>query len=302
MNYPYNTGPNGPGECCGFFAPSFDLVNSYRTDAQGLPYLDNSYRDPANELNDDQGIKSDEEFDADYDKAVDPRLDLTIGRRYVQFLDWMPHPGFDWIRDQSYAGPFTQKKYSYRKSDKGKYQDGSSWTPGYHSINFMIIRFSDVLLMAAEAEIEGGGDLGLAVDYINMVRERAQTSTRIKGKVTGYNLKDGKINYKDPIMDLDEDAAKYNIGLYGALNTTDARAALRFERKLELALEGQRMYDLVRWGIAEQEINDYLDYDGGKLPTNLGGATYTATDQFLPIPQRQIDLQGADVLKQNKGY
>jgi hypothetical protein len=86
------------------------------------------------------------------------------------------------------------------------------------------------------------------------------------------------------------------------LNTTDARAALRFERKLELALEGQRMYDLVRWGIAEQEINDYLDYDGGKLPTNLGGATYTATDQFLPIPQRQIDLQGADVLKQNKGY
>ncbi|SKC52712.1 RagB/SusD family nutrient uptake outer membrane protein [Ohtaekwangia koreensis] len=302
MNYPYNTGPNGPGECCGFFAPSFDLVNSYRTDDSGLPLLDNSYRDPSNELADDQGIKSDEEFTADYTKDVDPRLDLTIGRRYVQFLDWMPHPGFDWIRDQSYAGPFTQKKYSYRKSDKGKYQDGSSWTPGYHSINFMIIRFSDVLLMAAEAEIEGGGDLALAVDYINMVRDRAQTSTRVKGRVTGFGTTDGKTDYKKPIMDLDEDAASYNIGTYGALSLAEARAAVRFERKLELALEGQRFYDLIRWGIAVDELNDYLDYDGGKLTNNLGGAAFSATDQFLPIPQRQIDLQGSDVLKQNKGY
>jgi hypothetical protein len=302
MNYPYNTGPNGPGECCGFFAPSFDLVNSYRTDDSGLPLLDNSYRDPSNELADDQGIKSDEEFTADYTKDVDPRLDLTIGRRYVQFLDWMPHPGFDWIRDQSYAGPFTQKKYSYRKSDKGKYQDGSSWTPGYHSINFMIIRFSDVLLMAAEAEIEGGGDLGLAVDYINMVRERAQTSTRVKGRVTGFGTTEGKTDYKKPIMDLDEDAASYNIGTYGALSLAEARAAVRFERKLELALEGQRFYDLIRWGVAVDELNDYLDYDGGKLTNNLGGAAFSATDQFLPIPQRQIDLQGSDVLKQNKGY
>ncbi len=302
MNYPYNTGPNGPGECCGFFAPSFDLVNSYRTDDSGLPLLDNSYRDPSNELADDQGIKSDEEFTADYTKDVDPRLDLTIGRRYVQFLDWMPHPGFDWIRDQSYAGPFTQKKYSYRKSDKGKYQDGSSWTPGYHSINFMIIRFSDVLLMAAEAEIEGGGDLGLAVDYINMVRERAQNSTRVKGRVTGFETTDGKTDYKKPIMNLNQDAASYNIGTYGALSLAEARAAVRFERKLELALEGQRFYDLIRWGVAVDELNDYLDYDGGKLTNNLGGAAFSATDQFLPIPQRQIDLQGSDVLKQNKGY
>lgn len=303
MNYPYNTGPTGPGECCGFFAPSFDLINSYRTSALGLPLLDNSYRDPAEELGDDQGIKSNEEFMPDYTHDVDPRLDLTIGRRYVQFLDWMPHPGFDWIRDQSYAGPYTQKKYSYRKSDKGKYQDGSSWTPGYHAINFMILRFSDVLLMAAEAEIESGGDLNVAMGYINQVRQRAANSTYIKGRVTGFEITDGKTDYKKPILDMDEDAADYNIGLYIAFaNQAEARAALRFERKLELALEGQRFYDLIRWGIAEQELNDYLDYDGAKLPTNLGGATYTPTDQFLPIPQRQIDLQGADVLKQNKGY
>lgn len=303
MNYPYNTGPTGPGECCGFFAPSFDLVNSYRTNALGLPLVDNSYRDAAEELDDDQGIKSSEEFNADYVKDVDPRLDLTIGRRYVQFLDWMPHPGFDWIRDQSYAGPFTQKKYSYRKSDKGKYQDGSSWTPGYHAINFMILRYSDVLLMAAEAEIESGGDLGVAMGYINEVRQRAANSTFVKGRVTGFGTTEGKTDYKKPELDFDQDAADYNIGLYTVFATqADARAALRFERKLELALEGQRFYDLIRWGIAETEINAYLDYDGGKLPTNLGGATYAATDQFLPIPQRQIDLQGSDVLKQNKGY
>jgi tetratricopeptide (TPR) repeat protein len=56
MNYPYNTGPNGPGECCGFYAPSFELVNSYRTNAQGLPLLDKTYRTPAEELKTDQGV------------------------------------------------------------------------------------------------------------------------------------------------------------------------------------------------------------------------------------------------------
>lgn len=297
MNYPYNTGPDGPGECCGFYAPSFELINSYRTDANGLPYLDGSYKESL-ELVNDQGIASNQEFTPDQGN-LDPRLDLTIGRRYIQFLDWMPHPGADWIRDQSYAGPYTQKKYSYRKSDRGVYQDGSSWTPGYHAINFMIIRYADVLLMAAEAEIEAGS-ISKAIEYINQVRTRAANpSSFVKGKLTGFTNGD----FKEPILDFSKDAANYVIGNYPTtLSKSEATAALRFERKLELALEGQRFFDLVRWGVDVEEVNEYLTYESKKLPTNLSGATYTATDAYLPIPQRQIDLQGADVLDQNDGY
>lgn len=284
MNYPYNTGPNGPGECCGFYAPSFDMVNSYRTNALGLPLLDESYRTPAEELKSDQGVLSKDAFTPDT-KSVDPRLDHSIGRRGIPFLDWGPHPGYDWIRDQSFAGPFTQKKFSYQKAEKGKYQDGSSWTPGYQAINFMYIRYADVLLMAAEAEVEVGS-LSVALEYVNQIRRRAGNSP------------------------LEGSTATYVVSPYLVFPDKDfAREAVRFERKLELALEGHRFFDLVRWGIAEREINEYLAYDGAKLTTNLGGAKFQANkSEYLPIPQRQIDLQGAmptgdsKVLTQNPGY
>ncbi|MBT1700668.1 RagB/SusD family nutrient uptake outer membrane protein [Fulvivirgaceae bacterium PWU4] len=299
MNYPYNTGPSGPGECCGFFAPSFDLVDSYRTNG-GLPYLNNEWRsNAALRLVTDQGIQSSATFQPDQG-AVDPRLDLTIGRRYFQFLDWMPHPGFDWIRDQSYAGPYTQKKYSYRKSDKGKYQDGSSWTPGYHAINFMIIRFADVLLMAAECEIEAGS-VPKGVEYINMVRTRAANpGSFLKGKLLGFT--DG--DPKKPILDFNQNAANYDIATYGALTQSEARSALRMERKLELALEGHRFYDLVRWGIDDTELNSYLVYEASKIASHFGGpqAVYGPEDDLLPIPQRQRDLMGPEILAQNPGF
>lgn len=299
MNYPYNTGPSGPGECCGFFAPSFDLIDSYRTNG-GLPYLNSEWRsNAALRLVTDQGVQSSAAFTPDAG-PVDPRLDLTIGRRYFQFLDWMPHPGFDWIRDQSYAGPYTQKKYSYRKSDKGKYQDGSSWTPGYHAINFMIIRFADVLLMAAECEIEAGS-VPKGVEYINMVRTRAANpASFLKGKLLGFA--DG--DPKKPILDFNQNAANYDIATYGALTQAEARSALRMERKLELALEGHRFYDLVRWGIDDTELNAYLVYEASKIASHFGGpqAVYGPEDDLLPIPQRQRDLMGAEILAQNPGF
>ncbi|WKN33366.1 RagB/SusD family nutrient uptake outer membrane protein [Porifericola rhodea] len=291
MNYPYNTGPSGPGECCGFFQPSFELVNSYRTNSAGLPLLDGSYNSAANAVKDDYGLLSSQPFTPDQG-PLDPRLDHSIGRRDIMFLDWQKHPGDAWIRDQSFAGPYTQKKYSYYQADKGTYQDGSSWTPGYHSINFMIMRYADVLLMAAEAEIEVGS-LEKAREYVNMVRERAGNSVVL-----------------DP--DTEAPAANYVIGTYDSpwASKEEARRAVRFERKLELSLEGQRFYDLVRWGIADSVVNAYLDYEGGRLQTNLGGATFTANqDEYLPIPQSQIDLQQAEgsdgsssVLVQNPGY
>lgn len=285
LNYPYNTGPNGPGNCCGFFQPSFELVNSFRTNAAGLPLLDGSYNNPANEVKNDMGIPSATAFTPDAGN-LDPRLDHSVGRRGIQYLDWQPHPGADWIRNQPNGGPYSPKKYTYYKSDRGSLQDNSSWTPGYTALNYTIIRFADVLLMAAEVEIEVGS-LEKAREYTNLVRRRAATPS-------SWVQQNGA------------PAAKYVISEYPAsqfATKESARAALRMERKLELSGEGHRFYDLVRWGIAEPVLNAYIAYEAKWLPTTLGGSKFDAgKDELLPIPQDEIDLLGTAVLKQNPGY
>lgn len=284
LNWPYNTGPNGPGNCCGFFQPSFELGNSFRTDAKGLPLLDGTYNAAANEVKTDMGIGSGVAFTPDAGN-LDPRIDHSIGRRGIPYLDWIDHPGFDWIRNQPNGGPYSPKKYVYYKSDKGSLQDNSSWTPGYTAINFTIIRFADVLLMAAEAEVEVGS-LEKAREYVNLIRTRAANAA-------GFVVKDGK------------PAAKYVIANYTTAWTdkTAARTAVQFERKLELSGEGYRFYDLVRWGTASKEVTAYLTYEGAKLVGTLGGAKFTSgKHEYLPIPQAQIDLVGSSILKQNPGY
>ena len=282
LNFPYNTGPAGPGNCCGFFQPSFTFVNAFRTTADGLPLLDRSYNSPANEVKNDMGIASGAAFTPDAGR-LDPRLDHTVGRRGLPYLDWQDHPGQAWIRNQPNAGPYSPKKYVYARSEQGSFQDNSSWTPGYTGINFMIIRFADVLLMAAEAEIETGG-LEKAREYVNRVRTRAINSF-IK-RADGSN------------------AANYVISTYSAPWTSAdvARSAVRHERLLELGMEGHRFYDLQRWGTAQAELDFYFAYDAVKLASALGGAKYTDKFKWVPIPQDQIDLVGADILKQNPGF
>lgn len=286
LNYPYNTGPNGPGNCCGFFQPSFELANSFRTTATGLPLMDGSYNTAANELKTDQGIPSKDTFTPDAG-PLDPRIDHSIGRRGIPYLDWQDHPGQDWIRNQPNGGPYSPKKYTYYRSDRGSLQDNSSWTPGYTALNFTIIRFADVLLMAAEAEIEAGS-LTKALEYTNMVRMRAANPAGFVTRASGAP------------------AANYVIAPYPAsqfATKESARQAVRFERRLELSGEGHRFYDLVRWGIVEPTINAYLQYETRRLAAALGGSVFTKNqDELLPLPQDQVDLLGADVLKQNPGY
>ena len=284
LNWPYNTGADGPGNCCSFFQPTFTMANSFRTNG-GLPLLDGSYNDAANELKTDMGLETSDAFTPDAG-PLDPRIDHSIGRRGIPYLDWMDFPGKAWIRNQPNAGPYQTKKFVYYKADKGSLQDNSSWTPGYTAMNFPIIRFADVLLMAAEAEIEVGS-LETARTYINRVRERAANPE-------GFVMKNGS------------PAANYVISLYNTpfASQDEARTVVRFERKLELSGEGHRFFDLVRWGTAEAELNAYLQYESPKLPLGaLSGAKFTSgQDEFLPIPQDQIDLVGADILKQNPGY
>ncbi|SEM22892.1 Starch-binding associating with outer membrane [Maribacter orientalis] len=287
LNYPYNTGPDGPGNCCGFFQPSFEMANSFRTGADGLPLLDKSYNSPANAVKNDFGLEADEPFVEDAD-PLDPRIDHAIGRRGIPYLDWIEHPGKAWIRSQPYAGPYSPKKYIYYRSQENSFTDGSSWTRGYATMNYTIIRFADVLLMAAEAEIEApGGSLATALDYVNQVRRRAANSE--------YWVKE---------YDSDANAANYVISEYTSFPNADfARDAVRFERKLELSGEGHRFFDLVRWGVAAEELNAYLAYESTLLVTKFGGASFTTgKNEYFPIPQAQIDITGAEILSQNPGY
>lgn len=283
LNFPYETGSSGPGNCCGFFQPSFTFVNSFRTDANGLPLLDGSFNAPANRVKNDQGIPATGAFTPDTGN-LDPRLDHTVGRRGLPYLDWQDHPGAPWIRNQPNGGPYAPKKFVYTRAEQGTFQDNSTWTPGYTGINFMIIRFADVLLMAAEVEVELG-NLEKAREYTNMVRTRAVNSKLAR---SGGTM-----------------AANYVISTYTS-SWTDAnvaRNAVRFERKLELGMEGHRFYDLVRWGIAKQELDAYIALDGQLLAAPLGGSSFTPNkDELLPLPQNQIDLVGPTILIQNPGY
>ena len=275
---------NSPvGGCCGFWQPSFDLVNSHRTQ-DGLPLLDGSYREGDLVVN-DLGIESTDESFALGNEEVDPRLDHTVGRRGVPYLDWGIHPGASWVRSQPYAGPFSPKKYIYYQSQTGSLQDGSSWTSGYTAMNSNIIRLADVMLMAAECHAQLG-NLDEARELVNAIRERAANED------TWVKFEDG------------ENAANYVISTYDEPwpDQETALDAVYFERKLELAYEGNRFFDLVRWGRDVDFLNTYIDFESQFIPDQFRGANYEATEALLPIPQIQIDLQGTQVLPQNPGY
>ena len=293
LNFPYNS----PFRCCGFLQPSLDLMNSYKTDAStGLPEMDNYNQDP---VKNDMGVGADESF-TPYTGSLDPRADWTIGRRGIPFHDWGDHPGVPWIREQSYGGPYAPKKNIYRQATQDLYADQSSWAPGT-AINVHVIRFADVLLMAAEAEAQAGS-LTTAMDYVNQVRERAANPD---GFLKEY------INDEDPLAGFDqsENAANYTISPYPSAQFSSKESALKaiyFERKLELAMEGHRFFDLVRWGIAEEKLNAYFDYEGSITTDVRGGKFIPGKSEYYPIPQAQIDLSvdasGEPTLKQNPGY
>lgn len=284
LNFPYNS----PFRCCGFFQPSIDLGNSYRTDANGLPYVANYNQFP---LAHDMGIRSDQSFTPD-NGNLDPRIDWTIARRGLPVHDWGLHPGFNWVRRQSDGGPYANKKNLYWQATKATYSTAVS--PQGSAINCIIIRFADVLLMAAECEAQLA-NYDKALQYVNAVRQRAALPVNML-----YTYKDNG----NPMGGFtNSPAANYKIAVYPAGYFTSANAlpAIYFERKLELACEGHRFFDLVRWGIAAQSLNAYFAYEG-PLVKDLSNAHFTnGKNEYFPIPQAQIDLSGG-TLQQNPGY
>ena len=285
LNFPYG----GETGCCGFFQPSFTLANIYKVTADGLPMLNDEFF--TNPLKNDQGISSDKPFSPDVTTPLDPRIDWTIGRRGVPYLDWGIMPGSNWVRDQGTAGPYEPLKHLFRKAQVGILTDGSSWTNGFTANNYPLIRFADVLLLAAEAEVETGG-LEKAREYVNLVRARASNPAGFVG-VANNGL---------------ASPANYQIKTYTAAWTDAAvaRKAVRFERRLELAMEGHRFSDLTRWGQGVTELNTYAVQEAALGYGQIKGSTYKAgKSEYLPLPQTQIDKSvkdGKSVLTQNPGY
>jgi hypothetical protein len=263
LNYPHGAPQYG---CCGFHAASQNLVNAYTTDANGLPNFDTF----------NNGI-------ADLATAtVDTRLDHTVG------IDGHPYKydntkpfSNSWVRDPGVYGNFHTMRNQQLATSSSYFKLGPFMGSAK---NYDILRYDDVLLMQAEAYIELGQQAN-ALPLINQIRNRAAASTgRLK-----------KLNGTFP--------SKYNVKPYTSANWTQAyaRKALQWERRLEFATEGERFFDLVRWGIAEKTLNDYINVEKVRRPF-LSTAKFTAgRDEYLPVPQSEITFTNG-LYKQNPGY
>ena len=283
--------------------PSFSLVNSFKTDpVSGLPLIDTFN---AFDIKHDQGLAANAPF-TPYDGTVDPRLDWTVARRDIPLMD---HGLFGryWILYQDLGGPYGPKKNMFYLADAATTSESIGWSLATAN-NYNMIRFADILLWAAEVEVEIGS-LAQAEMYVNKIRTRAaDPSDWVKTYVDNSSPSKGFTNTP---------AANYKIGLYSgqfvAQGKEFARKAVRFERKLELAMEGHRFFDLQRWdngtGYMADELNKYLEHE-----TKIPGFTYSnrleskfikGKHELYPIPQKEIDLSvrnGSSVLKQNPGY
>ena len=265
----------GQTTCCGFFQATRNFANAFKVDAAtGLPNT-SDWNDAGKEVG---GVE--------YTGTVDPRLDHSIGRPGIPFLDWGIMPADNsWIRDIGNAGPFLFKKSLFLASEKAKATQ-TGWATGVNANNYRFIRLAHVMLWRAECAAEEG-DLPTALKYVNMIRSRAKTSDVVK-------FANGT------------PAANYKIELYPSFaSADDAKKAIRLEERLEYGMEGNRFFDLVRWGIAAETLNNYIATEGPRQSYMSGKSFKPGVNEIFPIPQNEIDLSkvnGVSSLTQNPGY
>lgn len=262
--------PNIPGVTdggCDFYKPSQNLVNAFRTDNNGHPLFDTF---------------NDNDYDMTVDNA-DPRLFLTVGIPGLPYefnSKFMMDKSSTWSRSNGLYGYYVTLKQNV-DPESGYLVKGSWWgTP----MNHIVLRYADVLLMRAEALIQlNDGRIQEAIDLINRVRNRAKSSTSM---IANYPSDYG---------------VKYDVEPYsGTFTQEEALKRLKFERRVELAMESDRFFDLVRWGEAEAVLNAYYAAEA-QVCTIYSNAHFTKNkNEYLPIPFAQISASNG-IYDQNCG-
>ena len=278
LAYPHNSGPGG---CCGFYQPSFELANSFQVDANGLPYLNGEYRTNGKTVS-KRGGAGEPVGIPDLTIAVDPRLDFAIGRHGIPYKDW-GFPKDDWVRNPTNGGIFMPKKHVFSKAEEtaGMKALYGGWAPG-SAMNMQYLSVRDLKLLYAEC-LANAGDLAGAMAQVNDIRRRAALDCNI------VRLDDGT------------PAANYKIAEYPASHAAFSNKdvcikAVRMERKLELAMEGERWFDLVRWGgdVMSAELKAYTNYEQKYIPKFAAASVLPPSRTMLPVPDNQIMTMGND--------
>jgi len=273
--------PFGVG-CCDFHKPSMNLFTAFKTNSKGLPDANNGFFNwPTNS----SAIFAEDTVPNLAVNTVDPRIDHTIAIPGHMFK-YDPTTIYDssWNR--------TPTLYGFFASLKENVTDGKNNFDYVHVGPFYAndkdraeIRYDDILLWLAEADIQEN-DVTDGMALINKIRDRAANST-------------GLLKYADGQYE-----SHYKIGDYPTIGVTQAYAfaALQWERRLELALEGNRCFDLVRWGIIGNYLNSYYASESKGIPSYLSAGKFVqGRDEFLPIPLAQIEFSHG-VYTQNPGY
>jgi len=280
--YPHG-GAGSPGGCCGFYQPSNELANSFKVDDDGLPLLDYSYRNTPYVTVRNTSTEEGAPLSINNNVAVDPRLDFAIGRFGIPYKDW-GLPQNNWVRDVANGGYFMPKKHVFTKKElDAGLADGAlhnGWAPG-SAINLQYLSLRDMILLYAEC-LANSNKLSEAMGMVNQIRARAANPVNII-ELNG------------------QPAANYKISTYPEthLAFSDKETcikAIRMERKLELAMEGQRWFDLSRWGgtYMSKELGDYVNFEKNFLAKFATASTLSPAKTMFPLPQGQIETMGND--------